>query len=43
MAIIDKQLKKYEKPELKVHGDLKTVTASAGGEGLNDAIYSGTP
>lgn len=31
--------KKYQKPRLKVHGDLKKDTNNTEDEGLSDAIY----
>ena len=37
---IDESKKEYEKPELKVHGDLREVTKSGGGERTD--VPSGT-
>jgi hypothetical protein len=39
----DIKLKKYNKPKLKVYGDIKENTKAATGQGRADAIYSGQP
>jgi hypothetical protein len=35
--------KKYNKPKLKVYGDIKKHTAAVSGPGRRDAIYSAVP
>jgi len=37
------KLNNYNKPQLKVYGNLKKNTEAATGQGARDAIYSGRP
>ena len=39
--IVDESKKDYEKPELKVHGDLRDITKSGGGDQID--VPQGTP
>lgn len=39
----ENKLKKYNKPKLEVHGDIKKQTAAVSGPGRRDAIYSAVP